>query len=164
MCIREILCVHWMGRIGMMGRCMGMMTRMGLDRWVRRIVRRNGLRLLRWWSLELGNMRSHDLGFPFLRGRVSDGLRHNIGYTGRYGAYVLQFCKDVFADTILIEFGLNARDNVVNDGAIYSRLMLCAWMYSTGTGQGRRGDVNIGRDTHSTQRHALEQLDTMAGE
>jgi hypothetical protein len=42
---------------------------------------------------------------------------------GRYAAYVLQICQDIFTDTILIEFGLNAPNHIINDGAINGRLI-----------------------------------------
>lgn len=38
-------------------------------------------------------------------------------------AYVLQLCEDVLADAVLIEFGPNTRDNIVNDGAVNGRLI-----------------------------------------
>lgn len=97
-----------------------------LDRGVSRIVRRHSLRDL-GSRLEVGNMRCYDFGLPFLQVKVSNSRTRADKTTEEgYAAYVLQICKDIFADTILIEFGPYTRDNVVNDCAIYSRLISCA--------------------------------------
>lgn len=75
-------------------------------------------------------------------------------------AYMLELSEHLFTDGVLVELGFNARNDIVNDGAVYRRLRGRAHPRA----DGRRAGTTGTQGTYDTQRHDLEELDAMVGE